>query len=96
MMGVAQVIGMKPTLRENIGRGLERKELAERRERGRGTDRFQEGTARGVPRKHGAHDGRRHDTLVARVLGPNRNTLELPCHIAIVLHLIQMPPARAS
>ena len=58
MIGVAQVIGMKPTLRsffsgapasrESFGRGLDRKELRDRGQRGRGADRFQERAARGV------------------------------------------------
>ena len=52
---------MKPTLRsffsigaalrEHLGRGLEREELRERGERGRGADRLEEGAARGVLRE---------------------------------------------
>ena len=82
MIGVAQVIGMKPTLRsffsgapasrEGFGRGLDRKELRDRGQRGRGADRFQEGAARGILGKHRAHHGGGDDALVALVLALGR------------------------
>ena len=79
MIGVAQVIGMKPTLRSFFSSGprpcannsvavFEREELRERRQRGRGADRFQEGAARGILREHRTHEGGRDDTLVALLL----------------------------
>jgi hypothetical protein len=65
MIGVAQVIGMKPTLqlllldrtalREDLGRRREREKLGDRGKRGRGTDRLQKSAAGGVVREHGAH-----------------------------------------
>ena len=67
MIGVAQVIGMKPTLRsffsictalrEHLGCRAEREEVRNGGERSRGADRFQEGTARDILRKHGPHHG---------------------------------------
>ncbi len=73
---------MKPTLRsffsgvpasrEGFGRGLDREELRERGERGGGADRFQEGAARGVLRKHRAHHGGGDDALVALLLARGR------------------------
>ena len=81
MIGVAQVIGMKPTLRsffsgtagfrKGLGRRLERKELGDRGERGRRADRFKKRPARGILRKHRAHDSRGNDALV---------TLLAACH----------------
>ena len=78
MIGVAQVIGMKPTLRsffsigppcgEHFGRGLEREELRQRGERGRSAERLQERAARGVLRKHRAHHGGGDDAFVALLL----------------------------
>jgi hypothetical protein len=83
MIGVAQVIGMKPTLRsffssgfalgEHLGRGREREELRDRGQRRRCADRLEEGAARGVLRKHRAHDGhRRPPSCVARLVQENQ------------------------
>ena len=88
MIGVAQVIGMKPTLRsffsigaalrENLGRGLEREELRDRGERGRGADRLAGMRGGGVVRKHRPHDCRGDDALIAFVLALDRRALQLP------------------
>ena len=51
-------------LGKGLGRGLEREELRDRGKRGRGADRFQERTPRGVLWKHRAHDGRGDHALV--------------------------------
>ena len=82
MIGVAQVIGMKPTLRsffsgappvrEDLGRGLDREELRERGQRRGGADRLQERPARGVVREHRAHHRRGNDAFVALVLACHR------------------------
>ncbi len=50
--------------RKRLGRRLERKELRDGGKRGRGPDRFQERPARGILRKHRAHDSRSNDALV--------------------------------
>jgi len=77
MIGVAQVIGMKPfdvllfqrpALRERFGRGLQREELRQRRDGGRSAHRFQERAARGIFRKHRPHDGGSDHALVALLL----------------------------
>ncbi len=106
MIGVAQVIGMNPTLRillldraalrEHLGRTLEREELRERSQRGRGADRFEEGAAGGVPGEDGAHHRRRDYALVAIVRARDRYALELPLRLVIVLGLASMPSAGAS
>jgi hypothetical protein len=74
MIGVAQVIGMKPTLRsffsgECFSRGLDREELRDGGQSGRGADRFQERAACGIPGKHRTHHGGGHDALVTLLLG---------------------------
>ena len=87
MMGVAQVIGNEADLEvllldrsalcEHFGRGLEREELAERRERGRGADRLEEGAARCVLRKDLAHDRGGDNAFVAFVLVLDSDALQL-------------------
>jgi hypothetical protein len=69
MIGVAQVTG----LRENLGRGLDRKELRDRSQRRRGADRFQEGAARGILGKHRADHRGGDDALVALFLALGRH-----------------------
>src|SRR5213080_4661518 len=55
-------------LRKDFGRGLKRKELRDRSQRGRSADRFQERAARYVLRKHRPHHGGGDNALVALVL----------------------------
>ena len=105
MIGVAQVIGMKPTLRSFFSSFapcpntsvavLERKELRDRGERGRGADAFQEGAARGVLRKHRAHHRGGDHALVALLFarGFDRLALQLPHGVALVLDLTDMAAA---
>jgi hypothetical protein len=59
-------------LGKNLGRGLDREKLRDRGKRRRSPDRFQEGPARGILRKHRAHDCRCNDAFVALLLGWNR------------------------
>ena len=106
MIGVAQVIGMKPTLRsffsiapalrEHLGRGLEREELRDRGERGRGADRFQERAARGVLRKHRAHHRRGDHALVALLLALDRRRIAAGRSVALVIDLADMAAARTA
>jgi hypothetical protein len=104
MIGVAQVMGMKPTLRsffdgaalrKHLGRALEREELRQRRKRGRGADRLEERAARRILREHRAHHRRRDHALVARLVAFDRNALQLTPR-RVVLGLADMPPATAS
>ena len=88
MIGVAQVIGMKPTLRSFFSSGppsanasvavFERKELRQRRDRGRRPHRFQERAARGIARKHRAHHRGGDHALVALLLA-----LDLRLHLQL-------------
>ena len=104
MIGVAQVIGMKPTLRSffsigpaaanSFGRGLEREELRDRGKRGRSAERLQEGAAAGVLRKHRAHHRGSDDALVTLVFAFDRHALQL--RVARVLGLADMAAARTS
>ena len=106
MIGVAQVIGMKPTLRsffsmraalrEHFGRGLEREELRDRGERGRGADRFQECAARGVLRKHRPHHRGGDDAFVALVFAFDRRALQSRRGVAFMLDLAGMAAAGAA
>ena len=106
MIGVAQVIGMKPTLRsffsigaalrEHLGRGVEREELRDRGERGRGADRFQEGAARGVLRKHRPHHRGGDDALVAFVFALDRRALQRRHGVPFMLDLADVAAARAA
>ena len=58
----------RPALREHFGRGLEREELRQRGKRGRGADRFQESTARGIRGNMARTDGGGDHALVALFL----------------------------
>ena len=83
MIGVAQVIGIKPTfrsffsrrraLRERVGDGAERQELSDRRRRRGCAHRFDERAPRRVLWKQRAHGAAFHDTGelgLAADLGP--------------------------
>ena len=110
MMGVAQVIGMNPTLRfffsigaalrERLGGGREREDLGERGERGRGADRLEKRAPRRVLRKHRPHHGGGDDPAVALFsLSAWLSTAahcELPLRVVVVLGLAAMAPAPAS
>src|SRR5262245_65981897 len=86
------------SLREHLGRAAQREDLRERGERGRGADRLEKAAARGVLRKHGAHDRRGDHALVALVLAfsLDRRALELPPRVVFVLGLAAMPAAGAA
>src|SRR5262249_11300946 len=81
---------------ENFGRGLQWEELRQRGERGRCAERLQESAAALVGRKHGAHDRRGNDVLVAFVLTLDGRALQLSCGVAFVLRLTGMATARAA
>jgi len=104
MMGVAQVIGMNPTLRSFFSIAppcantsvavLSGKNCESAAERRRRADRFEECAARGVLRKHCADYGGGDDPLVAPVLALGRRALER--RLRVVFGLAAMPPAAAS
>jgi hypothetical protein len=104
MIGVAQVIGMKAdlevllfdraALREHLGRGGKRKKLRDRGERGRGADRFEEGAARGILRKHRPHHRGGDDALVPLVF--DRRALQAWRGVPLMLDLAHMAAARAT
>ena len=66
----------RPALREHFGRGLEREELRQRGQRGRGADRLQECAPRGVLRKHRAHHRGGDHALVALLLARDGSTAQ--------------------
>ena len=104
MMGVAQVIGMNPTLRSFFSIAppcantsvavLSGKNCESAAERRRRADRFEECAARGVLRKHGAHHRRRDHALVALVFALERRASER--QLRVVFGLAAMAPAAAS
>ena len=105
MIGVAQVIGMKPTLRSFFSSGppcanasvavFSGKNCDERGDRGRGADRFQEGAPRHVLRKHRAHHGGSDHALVA--LGPALDRrLDLQLRGGLVLGVADVLAAAAA
>ena len=84
MIGVAQVIGMKPILRsffsgapcaKHFSRCLQREELRDRRERGGSTDGFQECAPRSVLREHRADHGGCHHAFIAALFAFRLNAL---------------------
>ena len=78
-------------------RGLEREQLRQCRQRGRGADRFEEGAASGVLRKDRAHHGRRNDPFVALLRALTGDALQprLRRLIAVVRGLAGVATARA-
>jgi hypothetical protein len=98
MIGVAQVIGMKPTLRSFFSSGppSANASVAELRERcGRGCrpHRFQERAARDIARKHRPHYGGSDHALVALLLALDRS---LKLHGRLVLGFADMQAAVAA
>ena len=98
---------MKPTLRsffssgaalrKHLGRGREREELRDRGQRSRGADRFEEGAARGVLRKHRPHHRGGDDAFVALVFALDRRALQAPARLACSCSIwLTMPAARAA
>src|SRR5262249_50526547 len=81
---------------ENFGRGLQWKELRQRGERGRCTERLQESAAALVGREHGAHDPRGTDVLIAFVLTLDSRALQFSCGVAFVARLTGMVTAGAA
>ena len=86
----------RAALREHLGRGVEREELRDRGERGRGADRFEEGAARGVLRKHRPHHRGGNDALVAFVFTLDRRALQRRRGVPFMLDLADVAAARAA
>ena len=105
MIGVAQVMGMKPTLRSffSIGPAWANASVAvssgKNCERAASAvvapDRLEEGPARLVVREHGAHDRRGDHALVALLLARG-DALEREARRVIVLGLARVAPADAA
>src|SRR6185369_12568458 len=81
---------------EHLGRGLEREELRQRSQRGRGADAFEEGAPRRILRKHRAHHGGRDDVLVALLLALDGGALQRRRSVALMLDLADVTAAGAT
>ena len=97
MMGVAQVIGMNPTLRsffsggglrEHLGRGPQREELRYCRQRRGGADGAQESPAAVILREQRAHYGRFDDSRQTSIRGCQ--------HLGVVLGVAGVGAAAAA
>src|SRR6266851_1004250 len=92
MIGVAQVIGMKPTLRSvfSSAPGAAKTSVAVL------SGKNCESAAGGVLREYRTHDRRGDDTLVALFLGLSGDALQLLARLMFVLRLAAMPPTGAA
>src|SRR6266568_8625702 len=78
--------GFACALREYFRRCLEREELRQCGKRSRGADRFQEGAAGCVLRKHRAHDRRGDHALVALLVAAGCGIITAPsCVVMLAL-----------
>ena len=76
-----------PALREHLGRGVEREELRDRGQRGRGADRFEERAPRGILGKHRAHHRGGDHALVALVLASLSTGAHCSCELRVAFML---------
>jgi len=111
MIGVAQVIGMKPTFRSFFSgvpasanasvTGLDGEELRDRAQRGRSADRFQECPACGIPWKHRTDHSGSDNALITllfalyRLAAQRQHRMLMFCHRPVLAAHAARPRKRA-